>query len=259
MPKKRISIPNVIKFELFYRCAKTCCVCQTNRVHHIHHIDKNPENNKIENLIGLCSNCHDEAHTKHELSRNLTQEQLLDLKTRWEAKVSNNSTKIMLPKNKTINNAAWTFINYDRIPYFLENYNIRFDRSRFNNLLASNAIDRDGIPQRLTKPKTIPYRTVYDYLPYELRHSLHHMYSDTINKLINKTKPINIEGTWSRSAIKALTPPGTICFLLRGFYFKKISTDNYTEERIAYRTERKIRLQFFINTRYMFGNSALFD
>jgi len=42
-----------------------CEKCRMSLLHvqsHIHHIDGNPKNNKLENLILLCPNCHSQFH-----------------------------------------------------------------------------------------------------------------------------------------------------------------------------------------------------
>ena len=49
-----------------YRLVKKeeCILCAKKKKLHTHHIDRNPENNSIDNLCVLCSDCHREIHNK---------------------------------------------------------------------------------------------------------------------------------------------------------------------------------------------------
>jgi len=63
---------------------RTCNLCQKERYHlEIHHINGNPSDNRYENLILLCRNCHSET-TATGLGRRLSPSLLLKYKTFWE-------------------------------------------------------------------------------------------------------------------------------------------------------------------------------
>ncbi|MFQ5474890.1 MAG: HNH endonuclease [Candidatus Nanoarchaeia archaeon] len=61
--KKRIPISSDTKAFVYKRANNRCQACG-NHGRHIHHIDGNSSNNGRNNLILLCPNCHDDAHTK---------------------------------------------------------------------------------------------------------------------------------------------------------------------------------------------------
>jgi 5-methylcytosine-specific restriction endonuclease McrA len=84
--KSRITIPELTADKILVRCRHQCCICQAPVVA-IHHADENPSNNKEDNLIPLCGNCHDRASKKGGLSRNITPAQLLIYKRGWELEV----------------------------------------------------------------------------------------------------------------------------------------------------------------------------
>ncbi len=66
-----------------------CCVCpQHRRISNIHHIDEDNSNNSPHNLIGLCSECHADAHTRSAMRRSITSNQLLAYKMAWEERCS---------------------------------------------------------------------------------------------------------------------------------------------------------------------------
>ena len=56
--KKRVPIKTKVKREIFERADNTCQHCGENTALDIHHIDENPSNNRKNNLIVLCPNCH---------------------------------------------------------------------------------------------------------------------------------------------------------------------------------------------------------
>ena len=86
----RPPIPDEIIDSLLYKSRRTCCVCrETERSIIIHHIIEWSESksNEESNLVVLCLLHHDEAHSKKELSQNLTPERIKAAKTKWENEV----------------------------------------------------------------------------------------------------------------------------------------------------------------------------
>lgn len=61
MPKRKQS-PEEIRTKILLWCSRHCCLCgkQCSTNIEIHHIDKNHNNNDIDNLIPLCFDCHSE-------------------------------------------------------------------------------------------------------------------------------------------------------------------------------------------------------
>jgi hypothetical protein len=69
--KRRPAIPYKTKTLLQKEVNSKCPFCPNDDVDHfqIHHIDENPENNKFENLIMVCPNCHSKI-TKGDITSN---------------------------------------------------------------------------------------------------------------------------------------------------------------------------------------------
>src|SRR5713226_5002045 len=82
----RKAIPTKLRFQLLYDSQYLCAVCQQ-RGSHVHHIDEDHSNNNEDNLVVLCTTHHDDAHTKRQLSQNLTAGTLRDAKQKWTSKV----------------------------------------------------------------------------------------------------------------------------------------------------------------------------
>ena len=64
-PKKRVPIPLGIKRKMLLYCRHECCLCDVKvsgkREKNFHHINQDPSDNRFENLIVLCPNCHARA------------------------------------------------------------------------------------------------------------------------------------------------------------------------------------------------------
>ncbi|MCH8004275.1 MAG: HNH endonuclease [Nanoarchaeota archaeon] len=61
---KRIPISEQDKEIIFKKFNNKCSVCNKAEGLHIHHKDKNPKNNRMDNLIVLCGVCHKKIHMK---------------------------------------------------------------------------------------------------------------------------------------------------------------------------------------------------
>jgi hypothetical protein len=258
MTKIRVKIPSEIEKKIIYNSARTCNVCKNPKKGiQIHHVDQNPSNNITANLIVLCQDCHEEAHTKHDMSKNLTPEKLEYFKKQWEEEIANRSSLAMLPSHN-IDQAVWTFINHQRIGKILEVHGIQF-RDDLKQLLESNGvIDKFGIPifNAIKRDKT--HITIYDYFSWDDSMRLHKMYCDAVDDLILTVRPLELGAIWSKREIISLVKPGSYIFAIRGYYFKTGEIINNEEDRIVYARSKNIELRWYANTRHMYGSSALY-
>ena len=53
-----------LRRRLNHERGSLCQACQSSKADVIHHIDENPQNNSLENLQLLCSDCHRAVHKK---------------------------------------------------------------------------------------------------------------------------------------------------------------------------------------------------
>lgn len=259
MKKKiRKPFPKSLENILLYKSARTCCVCRNPGAPvEIHHIDQDPSNNVEINLVVICRNCHDEAHTTHTMSKNLTKDRLLDFKKRWEQEVEKRSNQAMKIESGW-GGMVWTFINHQIIPQFMKSMNLRFDERTLALLLQCGIVDKKGFPILGPKPKNKKHVTIYDQIEWDHSHRLHHMYIDVLEKLIESQSPIEIGAIWSKSEILDIVKPGDICFCIRGFRFKRSEVIDQVEDRYVYARASGIEIRMFANTRHMFGVSSLY-
>jgi len=258
--KARKKIPKQLESILLYNAAKTCCVCRIPRAPvEIHHIDENPANNIEENLVVICKNCHEEAHTKRPLSKSLTAGRLIDFKIRWQDEVKNRSANAMLPSSN-LDQAMWTYINHQRLPVLMKAFNVKFDAGLLSFLAKRKVVDRNGIPifQLEFKNRDNSLTTIYERFEWDDSQRLHDLYMDAVDKLIQKTHPIELGAIWTKREIKTILKPGSICFCMRGFHFRGGERKNGEEDRFVYARAKNIEIQLLANTRHMYGNSALY-
>jgi hypothetical protein len=258
LAKQRKTIPLTIKHILFYNCARTCCVCKNpNHPIQIHHLDEDTSNNIYKNLVALCSICHNEAHTHHKLTNNLTIKELIHHKSKWEENIKKLSSNAML-QTSISNCAIWTFINYEKVPKILKSNGLRFEQEQFNNLLNKKIIDRNAVPIFSKISDNKKYITIYDRLEWDDSTKLHNLYMNAIDNLIKHINPLELGAIWSKTEIKNLVNIGDICFAIRGFYFKENEISNNKASRYIYAISKNIEIRMYANTEYIYGDSALY-
>ncbi|MBA5983357.1 HNH endonuclease [Pseudomonas sp. MD195_PC81_125] len=263
MTKTRTIIPRALEAILLYKSAKTCCVCRFPRAPiQIHHIDQNPSNNCESNLVVLCTNCHDDAHTTRALSKNLTPARLSQFKLKWEADVLARSSTAMVPSSN-LDQAMWTFVNHQRIIPVMNSLGVKFNKAKLDSLISRGVVDKDGIPTFQLPKKSPAYTdqiiTIYDRFEWDDSMRLHNLYMDAVDKIILKANPIELGAVWTKTDIRSVVQPGSICFCMRGHMFKRGDVINGEENRLVFARSNNIEIQFHAHTRHMYGNSALYD
>ncbi|ACV64514.1 hypothetical protein Dtox_3809 [Desulfofarcimen acetoxidans DSM 771] len=86
----RVKIPQDMSTKILVECHYRCCLCpEHSRIANIHHIDKNHSNNQYDNLVAVREKCHSDLHSKFEMRRNITPEQIGVFKQKWTEQCSN--------------------------------------------------------------------------------------------------------------------------------------------------------------------------
>ncbi|AOT08244.1 HNH endonuclease [Pseudoalteromonas luteoviolacea] len=257
--KTRKKIPIQLENTVLYKCGFKCCVCKTDETSvQIHHIDQNPSNNIEGNLVALCSNCHDRAHTTHQLSKNLTPSRLLKFKSMWENEISEKSSIAMLPENQgNLSNAMWTFVNHQRLPDLMRGYGLKFEPELLRELIEENLIDAHGNLkfEHDVNPKKAVY-TIYDHYRWDNARRIHSLFLKAVDKIIMSVRPIELGAIWTKTQINNLISPGSICFCFRGFMFQRGSLIEGVENRHAYARAKNIELRMLVNSFHIYGTSA---
>ena len=264
----RTKIPQKTRQEIMYCSALVCAICQQ-RGAHIHHIDKNNSNNSCDNLVMLCQAHHDEAHTCRELSLNLTPNRIRDLRDQWHQdvekyrmRVASSSGQRELSHAFLSDSVTWGYINHGRL---LQNVSRDFvsdiNPELFQRLRRNDVLDDQGIivrPPDTPAPNSYLRNTVYDWFHYDDSLALHMLFSQIVDRFSESVQPIHMdENNWSRTFIREMLKPGDFIFTNRSQYFRKVYESAENAEVSVRTFRRKIEIRYTVNTRNMYGVSAI--
>jgi uncharacterized protein YifN (PemK superfamily) len=259
MLKQRVNIPINIQVKVLYRSAKACAVCRNSTDLHFHHIDQNPSNNNEDNIIVLCTHCHGEAHTKHDLSQNLDERKLKEMKRSWELEVEEKSKQAMTD-NHGSSMVNWAYFNFDQLPKYICNSGIEYKDRYYDYLIDHKIIDEDAqVIVSDDRNEDVQYRNIFKVLSFNNSHYLKQYYENMTNEIIRKVNPYELDAMWTKTEIKALLKVNDLIFFMNGLFFKKISTENKVETRRVYLKAKNIKIVGYIYTNYMFGASSYCD
>jgi hypothetical protein len=268
MPRK--ALPPALRYKLFYDSQYLCAICQK-RGSHVHHIDQDNSNDQEDNLVVLCPVHHDDAHTKRQLSQNLTAEALRDAKQKWIAKVKEtrhltatlSGQLSLVDKNDfTAIGVTWGYINHRRVGQLArpDRFNAE-DRSYFNYCKARGLIDQRGLlikPTDVEVPKAYVGNSVYDWYQFGDDQRLHLIYAAFVDQISRAVQPVHLEReSWTKARIEALVSPGDFLYLERGFYFKCVRETRGNQHRRVHTFRRKIVVEFYVDTVDMFGTTSM--
>lgn len=265
----RKPIPKNLKLKVMYDSQFVCAVCQKQGCH-IHHIDGNNSNNQDGNLICLCNTHHDEAHTKRQLSQNLSEDSLRHAKKKWteQVKTKRDTVSTVSGQLSTANSVfanmgiTWGYINHRRVaqlskPQLLSSK----DKQYFEYCVNRGIIDERGV---LIKPINAPIsdgyirNSVYDWYEHGDDQRLHLVYSAFVDQVSKLVHPIHLEAeSWTKSRLRDLISPGDFIFLERAFYFKCIEETPKNQHRLVHTFKRKIHIEFYVDTIDMFGTTSM--
>ena len=217
LSQERTPIPDKIAIEILQKSAFTCCVCKTPGLPIvIHHIVKweQSRSHDLENLSVLCLNHHGEAHSKYELSRNLTPELIRKCQKDWVEKVEQKGNQEQGEALANIQQykGRWDYFNINYIYGLLSDHNIRFNSRYAQDLLDKNYISESKIinSDKLTTMST-------HWLDFHDGGYIKLYVEEMVNAIINSVPIIYL----SKSIYMQKTVvPGELCLLDGDFHFK---------------------------------------
>jgi len=261
--ESRPPIPQETIIKLLHESKFACCVCRNPSkgiiIHHIQEWNES-KNHDESNLIVLCLEHHDLAHTKKDLTLQLSPSRLLALKKQWieSAKFQDARTILGLINEYS----RWDYVNQSRVfELFL---NLGIDPTGFqtyDTLKSQSIINNRGLinPIKLWDVDHLPRKHVTDIG----RLQIHFMYylKETVESIIKKLPIIDITNNLSRNEIKALVKPGMFISAQLGFYFKEKEPyqDFKSQRKTAYYRGNKIKIQFTFDAFECTSNSGRFD
>ena len=113
----RPPIPQVNLTKVLFASRWICCVCRNpDRPIVVHHIREwaSSRDHSTQNLAVLCQEHHDEVHTTHRLSQNLTPARIVQLKMMWETEVIRKDA-LAIQQGSQLQAEIWFYFNHTRL------------------------------------------------------------------------------------------------------------------------------------------------
>lgn len=269
---KRPAIPKELQHKVLHDSAYKCVVCQASGCQ-IHHIDQNRTNNVESNLVALCANHHGEAHTRRDHQKNLDVAALHHAKRRWNDAVRKHRERLATVEGQKsqlgessilATGIAWGYINHTRVGQIadVDSLNGKY-RDAFQYCRYKRIVDSSGIP---IKPANwsakdgIGKNTVYDWFEFGDDQRFHLLYTGLVDQLALHGNVVHCDSqTWSIETVESLVQSGSLVLLTAYFSFKKQRETPENEHRRVMFTKKGAILEFFIDTRNMFGDTSIYN
>lgn len=262
----RPSIPANTVIKLLYDSRRTCCVCRDdNKSVIIHHITEwhETKDHSEENLVVLCLQHHDEAHTKKALSLNLSKDQIKEFKRKWLNDVANLDAKAILGLKNA--QSRWDYVNIPRVFEMFLNSDIQFRMIKsFATLFKLNIVDKNGILTSTNEWKSSK-KPSWHLCDFAEGIYLGHYLNEIVEKLISNLPIIDLTNNLNASFIKSIVKVGSVITGQLGFYFTDIDSFNHKEDllekqlRKGYYRGNSVRIEFQFDASHCTSSSGRFD
>ncbi len=219
----RPPIPNKTVIQVLHDSKRTCCICRDlSRPIIIHHIKEwsVSRDHSEQNLVVLCLEHHDLAHTKKGLSLALTPKQITGHKSKWRDAIKTSDAKAIWGLT-TVEGARWDYFNHQRLFELARAASIPFQTlSCFGDLRQYGMLTKDGLiasPSiwKVGKPSWRLYGVGEGMF-------LYFYVKEVLERVLSALPIVDVTNKWSQLEIDALVRPGTWIALQSAFYFKKL-------------------------------------
>lgn len=256
---RRPPIPTEVINQLLYESNCTCCICKNSNngvvIHHIEewHISKshNPDN-----LIVLCPNHHDKAHSHSDLTLNMTKERLVNFKKEWIAEVKHKTSLALKEKFKADNN-RYNYFNIKRLFELIIHYGItNFDSNSFFYLKEKNILDENGNIKGYDDWNIKSSPESYLFQPFECNH-LYYYIKELMDFLLEYIDVKDLNNIWNKKDIIKHVHNGDFITFSGGVYFKRGKIDKGNEQpKIIYMKKKGVKVFSEINAFWATSSSA---
>jgi hypothetical protein len=263
---QRPPIPKDVVARLMHECRRTCCVCrEKGRSLVLHHTREWVKTHRHDEdcLVVICANCHGEAHTKRELGRNLTADELLAHRKLWASEVTRLDAAVLFDNSEEthpLGAPTWDYFNHRRLwrtavdlgidPIELPSYARLRDRASLDD---SGAIDWYSLRAQSKKSQYI-YQG-------DLRNAdrTYIYFGEMLTRVVAKSNWIDLRSIWTQAQVKAVVKLGQIAVLTAGFRYRSAGTmmsSGPGQIREAYYKSSGIRLGFNFDAWETTSNSS---
>ncbi|MCS1303926.1 HNH endonuclease [Escherichia coli] len=259
---KRPPIPEKILFNVLNKSRRTCCVCwEHNKPIVVHHIKEwaVSRDHSEENLAVLCLECHDLAHSKKQISLNLTAEEVKQHKANWENIVRKQRKQTLLKLKLSNYSARWDWINCRRLFELVDELGCKISvASKFNNLKEKGFLDERGFLTDDSQWKLDKNKRDY-FLDFGYGFSISNYLNELLETVIDELSVIDITPIRNkRREIKALVDTRSFISIQAPFYFSN-TTDgksDLSDVKTAYCQGYGLKVEFTFQPWYCTSCSA---
>lgn len=258
-------IPFETTSKLLFESKRTCCICRDSKkpiiIHHI--IDWHISNSHDEeNLVVLCLEHHDLAHTKKFLSLALKPDDIKDVKAKWIEEVKKQDTRTILGLSN-FDYSRWDYINQNRFFELFLSMSKEFSVNKkvYDDLLSKNIISSLGLIND-TGSWTIKDRpSESHFFNFSEGYILAYYMKELINGVLSEIPIRDLTNNYSREIFKSSIEIGDYISLTKGFYFKSINKINKGRNQLrkAYYQKDNIKIEFVFDAYECTSTSAWSD
>lgn len=243
----RPPIPTKTAIKLLYDSKRTCCVCRASYkpiiIHHIEEWNESRSHDET-NLVVLCLEDHDLAHTKKGLSIALSKQQLKEFKKNW---INDVVTKDALAILGLVNRdySRWDYFNHNRIFELFFQNKIEYESFKtFETCYQLGLINDLGVIVNLNLKKNQFY--FYDFGD---GYMLSYYMKELFESLLKHLPIIDLTDKFNKEDVLSLISPGKFIALQAGFYFKDLTKKQHgkNQMRKGYYQKGNIKIEFVID------------
>lgn len=265
LSEPRPPIPDGTLHRLLIKSRRTCCVCRDPSkpiiVHHINEWAVSKSHDEA-NLIVLCLEHHDQAHTMKELSQKLSKKELRASKIAWENDVKLLDAKSILKLKQDRDYSRWDWINLPRLFELVTRMGITSSIPHLHQrLLHAGYIDEHGFianekdwaPSKSDGAYFIDFGDGM-YISYYL--------SNLVDQALARTPIIDITPlVVSKVQLTSVIAESDFIATQLPFYFANVNQDEKgsSQHRKSYYRGHGIRIEYVFNAWYCLSSSARYD
>lgn len=250
--ESRPPIPAEDLFQVLHDSARTCCVCRDgSRSVIVHHIEPwaTSRSHSPANLVALCLEHHDKAHSHNDLTSNLDASEIRRHKTAWEKAVRlREADALMLPRDPCMLGAIWDYFNPPRLIEQVQSLGANVSRfSGYRRLCDSGVISEFGVPLSLGESTESHCVNRYGHVHRGSSRDAVVFFEDALRFLLRSSRWVDCTEMWNKFDLQSGLRPGTVYSCTAAHYFRIKNRRMMTgvgQYRLGYRQANKVRLEF---------------
>ena len=261
----RPSIPFETTSKLLFECKRMCCICRDSKkpiiIHHIIEWSTSHSHNE-NNLVVLCLEHHDLAHTKKQLSLSLGHEELRSAKALWIEEVKKQDTRTILGLSN-FDYSRWDYINLNRFfeLFLTRNESLPVNQNVYANLLSKGIINSMGLINDPGSWKIQDRPSESHCFNFSEGFVLAYYMKELINGVLPNIPVRDLTNYFTREVFNTSIEIGDYISLTKGFYFKSVNknTRGKNQLRKAYYQKDGIKIEFVFDAYECTSTSAWGD